>query len=261
MVAAIADAVARGSDSDNSYELSDLMPPADVAVPLRWPRSMSILLETHGSETLVVPSTSRARCTFCSAELETNVAEWCRCVGKQISPICPSCRNCLCTTPVSSDPTLWRATPDWLLKSRAAEMRRRTAEPVTVAVEYADVLIVDDDEEIRLLAAYCVQQMGYRVAVAASGREVLDAVAAQAPRVIITDALMPKMDGRELCREVKTLHPEVKVIVMTSLYTSPRYKYEAYRKFMADEYLAKPIDFERLRDVLEKFAPLNASRV
>lgn len=42
---------------------------------------------------------------------------------------------------------------------------------------------------------------------------------------------------------------------MTSLYTATRYKHEAYKVFHADEYLAKPVDFDQLRGALVKLIP------
>src|SRR5216683_2759866 len=71
------------------------------------------------------------------------------------------------------------------------------------------------------------------------------------PDIVITDALMPKIDGRELCRLIKRVDPSIKVVVMSGLYTKSHYRVEAMHQFQADEYLAKPINFERLRNVLE----------
>ena len=71
------------------------------------------------------------------------------------------------------------------------------------------------------------------------------------PDIVITDALMPKVDGRQLCRLIKNIDPSIKVVVMSGLYTKSHYRVEAMHQFQADEYLAKPINFERLRNVLE----------
>ena len=204
------------------------------------------------TETRAVPSLFIVPCPNCGKDLEAHSAEWCRCVGKEVSPSCPQCGVCLCKAPEATRRAFWRKAPAWLQESRTAEIRRRGGEASSAPAEVVDVLIVDDDEEIRLIAAYSVQQMGYRVAMASTGQEALAAIEQNPPRVMITDALMPRMDGRDLCQAVKTAHPEIKVVIMTSLYTAPRYKYEAYKTFHADEYLAKPIDFSQLRDVLQR---------
>jgi YesN/AraC family two-component response regulator len=70
------------------------------------------------------------------------------------------------------------------------------------------------------------------------------------PDIVLTDALMPKIDGRQLCRLIKTSDASIKVVIMTALYKSSRYRTEAMNTFHADEYLAKPIDFAHLRQVL-----------
>jgi CheY-like chemotaxis protein len=74
--------------------------------------------------------------------------------------------------------------------------------------------------------------------------------------VILTDALMPKMDGRELCRRLKEAHPQLKVVLMTSLNTASHYRTEAGHVFKIDEYLAKPLRYGELRAALQRVAPL-----
>jgi CheY-like chemotaxis protein len=65
---------------------------------------------------------------------------------------------------------------------------------------------------------------------------------------------MPKMDGREMAKKIKT-DPDLaktKVIIMTSLYTGTKYKSEAFRQYRVDDYLSKPLDFTQLRMLLQK---------
>jgi CheY-like chemotaxis protein len=187
--------------------------------------------------------------------MESHAAEWCQCITRKVSLTCPRCGVCLCKAPESVQRQFWRSAPAWLTEGRIAEQRRRVGSRHGTAQEQTDVLIVDDDEEIRMLAAFSVEQMGYRVAVASGPDEALASIERSAPRLMITDALMPRLDGRQLCKLVKADHPEVKVIIMTSLYTSPRYKHEAYKTFDADGYLAKPVDFGQLREALVKLMP------
>lgn len=116
------------------------------------------------------------------------------------------------------------------------------------------VLVVDDDEEMRFIVAGVLNASGYDASTASSVDEAMQLMEVTRPDVILTDALMPGGDGRELCRTVKSdgTHERTKVIIMTSLYRSPRYKYEAYREFKADEYILKPVDFPHLLSVLER---------
>jgi len=66
------------------------------------------------------------------------------------------------------------------------------------------------------------------------------------------------MDGRELCRRLKEAHgDQIKVILMTSLYTANHYRTEARHVFKVDEYLAKPLRYDELRAALQRAAPLH----
>ena len=65
---------------------------------------------------------------------------------------------------------------------------------------------------------------------------------------------MPKMDGRELCKMIKG-DPEIKgtkVVVMTSLYTGVKYQNEGFKNFHVDDYIAKPLEFDKLKELLQK---------
>jgi putative two-component system response regulator len=80
------------------------------------------------------------------------------------------------------------------------------------------VLIVDDDEIARELLSNALKQAGYRVRVAADGREAL-AILRSAPfRIVISDWIMPEMDGIELCRQIRAgdFPNYIYVILLTS---------------------------------------------
>jgi len=114
------------------------------------------------------------------------------------------------------------------------------------------VLVVEDEPSIQELIAIGLERNGHQVQRAANAEEALSIVEHSRPDIVLTDALMPKIDGRQLCRLIKGIDASIQVIVMSSLYTSSRYRVEALRTFHADEYLAKPINFDKLRRVLEK---------
>ena len=62
------------------------------------------------------------------------------------------------------------------------------------------VLIVDDDPDIQRLVSYNLDQAGFQVAAAATGRTALEAVEEQPPDLIILDIMLPDVDGMEVCR-------------------------------------------------------------
>jgi len=90
--------------------------------------------------------------------------------------------------------------------------------------------------------------------VARNGQEGLDLAKRYRPDLVLSDALMPQMDGREMCRRIKE-DPETagaKTIVMTGLYTAVKYRTEAHKAYKVDDYLTKPLDFALLREMLQK---------
>jgi CheY-like chemotaxis protein len=119
------------------------------------------------------------------------------------------------------------------------------------------VLLVDDEADIRRLTGLEVQALGYGLVVARNGQEGLELARRYRPDLVLSDALMPKLDGRDMCKQIKD-DPELartRVVVMTSLYTGVKYETRAHRNYGMDDYLVKPIQFKRLREVLEKHLP------
>jgi CheY-like chemotaxis protein len=116
------------------------------------------------------------------------------------------------------------------------------------------VLVIDDEPVSRNLAASLIEQMGYTVALAENGKQGFERATELMPDIILTDALMPGMDGREMCRRLKA-NPDtagIRIIVTTGLYTKSKYRTEAINEFQVDEYLTKPLDPVRLRTVIDE---------
>lgn len=85
------------------------------------------------------------------------------------------------------------------------------------AAEAHTVLIVDDSAMDRHLAGAIVQKCeGWQPLFASHGKEALENLRQQAPDVVLTDLLMPEMDGLELVRAIRVQHPLVPVILMTA---------------------------------------------
>src|SRR5262249_15467487 len=103
--------------------------------------------------------------------------------------------------------------PDKARPARENAMTTAAAEtPATPTV-----LIVDDNPMDRLLAGGIVQKIGgWKTAFANHGLEALDAIKGQRRDLVLTDMLMPEMDGLELVREVRRRHPGIPVILMTA---------------------------------------------
>jgi two-component system response regulator HydG len=78
------------------------------------------------------------------------------------------------------------------------------------------VLIVDDERPNLESLEKIFAREGWRVALAASGAEALEALRRERPAVVITDLMMPGMGGDSLLRAVKTVSPETEVVLMTA---------------------------------------------
>jgi DNA-binding NarL/FixJ family response regulator/anti-sigma regulatory factor (Ser/Thr protein kinase) len=83
--------------------------------------------------------------------------------------------------------------------------------------EVTTVLVVDDSPLDRHLVGKLLESMEeLRVVYACNGREGLAAIEREAPSVILTDLIMPDMEGRELVQQVRAQHPHISVILMTA---------------------------------------------
>src|SRR6185437_1513238 len=111
------------------------------------------------------------------------------------------------------------------------------------------VLIADSQEPVREICISLAASLGYRVAGAASGEEVLRLLGEEAPDVLVADVRLPDLDGVELLQRVKQMWPQVAVLLMTA-YGNVGTAVEAM-KLGASDYLAKPFEVEELRLLLQ----------
>jgi len=113
-----------------------------------------------------------------------------------------------------------------------------------------NVLIVEDDEDLREMMAQILSLAGFNAATATNGREALDYLRrGDAPQLILLDLMMPVMDGWEFQRE-RRRDPdlaEVPVVVLSAL-DEARAGEAATHEFMK-----KPLDFERLLQIVKGY--------
>lgn len=108
-------------------------------------------------------------------------------------------------------------------------------------IEQARILVVDDEAEVRQLVADFLEAKGYDVSTAAGGPEALAAVAAERPRLVLLDIMMPRMNGLEVLQRIRQFDPSIGIIMLTAVEDEAIAK-EAMRK-EAYDYITKPIDF------------------
>jgi CheY-like chemotaxis protein/anti-anti-sigma regulatory factor len=112
------------------------------------------------------------------------------------------------------------------------------------------VLVVDDEESVRVTTAAILEQEGYEVATARDGREALEMAARSHFDLVLTDLRMEDMDGIALLHELQTRHPNVVTVVLTG-YASIESSIDALRQGVYD-YLVKPCMVEDLKRTVRR---------
>jgi CheY-like chemotaxis protein len=114
-------------------------------------------------------------------------------------------------------------------------------------INNAKLLIVDDNEGVRHLVSRWLERAGFTVREAKDGAEAIERVKEDHPDIILADIRMPKIDGIELARIIKSEYPGIKVILMTA-YSSPQTIAQARREGV-DDYLEKPFTKDQVEKI------------
>src|SRR5580765_9022641 len=106
------------------------------------------------------------------------------------------------------------------------------------------VAVVDDEKNIRETGAFALKREGYRVNTYADGAEAWAAFKRELPDLAVLDTLLPRMDGRELCRRLRAKSEALPIVFLTS-------KDEELDRVLgleigADDYLCKPFSMREL---------------
>ncbi|RID86435.1 DNA-binding response regulator [Peribacillus asahii] len=100
------------------------------------------------------------------------------------------------------------------------------------------ILVVDDEKSIVTLLKYNLEQAGFYVITASDGEEGLQTVVEQKPDLVVLDLMLPKLDGIEVCKQLRQLKVNVPILMLTA-------KDDEFDKVLglelgADDYLTKP---------------------
>jgi two-component system response regulator (stage 0 sporulation protein F) len=124
------------------------------------------------------------------------------------------------------------------------------------------ILVVDDELDAAKVLGKILKKRGYRIQLAANGLEALKKLQRNHFELVITDILMPKLDGIQLVKQIREQWPTLPVIVMTAV--DDEQIYSQMLAMGAHAYLLKPFEFRQLLDavaeVIQPFARNNAAQ-
>ena len=108
------------------------------------------------------------------------------------------------------------------------------------------ILIIDDEPDVLEFLSYNFRKNEFEVSVASNGLEGIKTATTETPDIIISDILMPGLDGIEMCKELrkKSELDKTPIVFLTASQDDYRFLYAMYSG--GDEYLAKPIRFDFL---------------
>lgn len=110
------------------------------------------------------------------------------------------------------------------------------------------ILLVDDEESIHLLYREELEEEGYEVHSALSGEEALDKLHIISPDLVILDINMPGMNGIDVLRRMKEMHPNMPIILCSA--------YQEFKQDLAswasDDYIVKSANLEELKASVQK---------
>ena len=124
------------------------------------------------------------------------------------------------------------------------------------------ILIVDDDDEIRELLEFDLSKSGYSVTVANNGLDGLNLALNNDFDIVLLDVMMPKMNGFQVCHNIKIVKPDLPILLLTAKGTIQD-KTQGFN-LGADDYLVKPFDIQevllRVRALLRR-SPSNKNNL
>ena len=111
------------------------------------------------------------------------------------------------------------------------------------------VLVVEDDADLRGLVGLSIQEVtGLEVKLAGDGAQALELLAHSEPALVITDLMMPRVDGHQLYAWLRDQYPGLPVVAMSAAESKSRALAAGF-----DAYLVKPFELEELCAVLARW--------
>ena len=110
-----------------------------------------------------------------------------------------------------------------------------------------EILVIDDNEDVNLLLRIQLEEMGYKVATASNGVEAWEKFNQGNFSIVVSDWLMPQVDGLELCRKIRTASTPSYCYVILLTVMSGKSNYLDAISAGVDDFISKPYDPDELR--------------
>lgn len=119
------------------------------------------------------------------------------------------------------------------------------------------ILVVDDDPGVVEAVAMKLNSLNYRTSKAYDGVEAWERIREDRPDLVILDVMMPRKDGYQLCNELKKSsdYKDITVVLLTAVadnVSTTSYTHHEGKTTLADDYIAKPIDLNKLMDIVQE---------
>ncbi|MDJ0765208.1 MAG: response regulator [Myxococcota bacterium] len=115
------------------------------------------------------------------------------------------------------------------------------------------ILVVDDEDDIRLLISRLLSDKGYHVVTAARGLEAIKKVQAENPDMIVLDAMLPEVHGFDICKKIKdsAKYGHIPVLMISAIYRGWRYAQDLKNSYGVDDFIEKPFKVNELVEKVE----------
>lgn len=120
---------------------------------------------------------------------------------------------------------------------------------MTIDKEKINILVAEDEAELREILKVTLEQQGYRAILASDGNEAIKRIEKKSFQMALIDIKMPGVSGRELVSKIKQINPRVPIVIITG---SPDFEEEMSLKKQTFDYIYKPFRLNELVKIIKR---------